>query len=979
MTTSAAFGRWERIRTHLRANWLTYASVLLIALVVFGVPQVLHLFELGTPSGEANAFYAYSAAVILIYFATGWWIVPPQVRFPIRRRARTPEAAQDSANSLRHHMWRQVERHRWTTMVVSYFIGVPLIVAAIVGNTEGAERLDPSIALTFGVFFVLVAVVMTAWPRFDERTRRLLVRVLVSLMALNAIGEMIWWLAGMEGSVSYRYYSLWAILHTLFCMVLFARVVDYWQGYSPVPIRAIAVALAMFTFASLGPRPVGEWRPESSIHGATATPDHGATGGDDPLQALPGVDLPVADSWLAHLKMRLDAMPEDGPVVLVAASGGGSRAALFTALVYEDLRRTPVPRDGAADYRIDDHVLLISSVSGGSLASACYVDDEYRQQIDGRKPDHRPRNFFADETVSLMQEILPSIEGRPWYEGVRADGQPVQWWRAAQDCCGDEQARWFFHRKFIDDMCTDFMAPLLRGLLYPLQDRGQSTMRFWQRRFGLSATNLDWQRRVATKLAEIDASKTGMRPKLADWPPLLLCNATEVERGTRSIIGFPPLPWDLLSHEVEGKHAPREWIALASDEGPPTRVCEVSLAEAVRLSAGFPWGFPVARIEIPRNEIPQSGQQEIAERDVRFVDGAVVDNTGIDSLRYVIDRLKSWAALAENRGAAHAERRYVVAKEIVDELMNRGIVILEIDSGAKPEPPGRIAQALSGLFEPIAALSNAAYARAASTAGIHIGLIESQLPFRRARQLRWRIERLTRPIWQETANAEGRQQAFPNVKRITVICNHEDNVMTAWALGPRDKANVFLRFAAGSAKMHDEWADYLNQYEFDRLSVDVLDKRLTSFEEKRKQGDSIPAADLEEVRQGYEFLVQRSQIERTMHDLERTIEAQLAQGIAPSAAQLEQVAAKIDVELGKQPDFAIPLPRVDGEPAESRPPAFEKRIPNDFERPPRQPTSKTEKLQTDYSRVGAQIKQLQQKVTERNNEGIRSIQQLQRK
>ena len=51
--------------------------------------------------------------------------------------------------------------------------------------------------------------------------------------------------------------------------------------------------------------------------------------------------------------------------MIVAASGGGSRAAIYTAYTLERLHRdTP---------EVADHLQAVSSVSGGSLASAAYV------------------------------------------------------------------------------------------------------------------------------------------------------------------------------------------------------------------------------------------------------------------------------------------------------------------------------------------------------------------------------------------------------------------------------------------------------------------------------------------------------------------------------------------------------------------------------------------------------------------------------
>ena len=87
-------------------------------------------------------------------------------------------------------------------------------------------------------------------------------------------------------------------------------------------------------------------------------------------------------TWLEHCENRLDGierLPGDGPVVLVAASGGGSRAALFTALLLEALARTdaqgkplpaPAPKGAVPLHR---RIAIISSVSGGSLGTAYYA------------------------------------------------------------------------------------------------------------------------------------------------------------------------------------------------------------------------------------------------------------------------------------------------------------------------------------------------------------------------------------------------------------------------------------------------------------------------------------------------------------------------------------------------------------------------------------------------------------------------------
>ena len=191
---------------------------------------------------------------------------------------------------------------------------------------------------------------------------------------------------------------------------------------------------------------------------------------------------------------------------------------------------------------------------------------------------------------------------------------------------------------------------------------------------------------------------------------------------------------------------------------------------------------------------------------------------------------------------------------------------------------------LSGLLEPVAALENASYAHGSSVVGTNLSVIETNLPFRQARQLRWRIERLASPVWQD--GGTDRQNFLPNVERITVICNHEENVMTAWALGLRDKAHVFLRFAAGRAKLHDQWEDYLERYYRERTEVANIDEALRELERLQAEGKCVPADKLAELSQNYRILVGGSQMEEKMRRLDLTVEVQMAQRTPPSAAQL---------------------------------------------------------------------------------------------
>src|SRR5882672_6489874 len=69
-----------------------------------------------------------------------------------------------------------------------------------------------------------------------------------------------------------------------------------------------------------------------------------------------------------------DLAPSPDPEMLVglAVSGGGSRAATFTASVLEELARQIKLSEGARQRSFVEYINYISSVSGGSLATAYY-------------------------------------------------------------------------------------------------------------------------------------------------------------------------------------------------------------------------------------------------------------------------------------------------------------------------------------------------------------------------------------------------------------------------------------------------------------------------------------------------------------------------------------------------------------------------------------------------------------------------------
>ncbi|MBI3466606.1 MAG: hypothetical protein HY000_26635 [Planctomycetes bacterium] len=158
--------------------------------------------------------------------------------------------------------------------------------------------LEGPIRLTFGSLLVAGGVWLLCKELISKFAWNMLGRALLCLLIANLAGELIWHLAPIWSMFSYRNYSLWAILHCVFCLLLVGRVTDAWQFHSVRPVRVIIVVLCLVCAAFLRAAVVGEPAPRVAAQ----------------EEAL--------ESWLTALETRLGSIPEDGPVVLMAASGG---------------------------------------------------------------------------------------------------------------------------------------------------------------------------------------------------------------------------------------------------------------------------------------------------------------------------------------------------------------------------------------------------------------------------------------------------------------------------------------------------------------------------------------------------------------------------------------------------------------------------------------------------------------------------------
>ncbi len=637
-------------------------------------------------------------------------------------------------------------------------------------------------------------------------------RVLSWLSFAILPGEILWILAaaGWPSWSSFRLYSIWAMFHIGAFWIVLAALTDLLNRHTRWPVGLIAIGLVLLSIGLQSSHLIHDPPPARSN-----VTDHG--------------DL------LKRLEARVEAC--DGPVVLVAASGGGSRAALFASLVMEMLNTEKIPGASDKDTTWGDNVVAVSSVSGGSLATGYLLeppDDGERWRSSLRHTDRR--ELVARTRAHLRKRL--NTEGslpRPLDSLVGSGAKtPYDYFHRARnpgaigispdeaESRADRLQALAFSSAFADDMSADFMAPVLRGFIAPSMTRGDGLFHFWNHFFG-------WEQ---TTQASADQKEK----------PIALINASDVDSGRRVILGFPSIPAGFLIGSPRNKlpldrdlrHDSHAALSLADYAGltPP----DLSLSRAIRFSSNFPFGFGVSSLgeesfpsltldeeyrkmrnrarpvlafgeETEEGGIQLQQSEPVELNEVRLLDGGVVENKGIDSL-YAL-----FASLAQHANAKPLGQE----ARILRKIRERSVVIIEIDSGAKPTVD-QSGDVIGDITMPLSALNNATFTNALHTTDRMLAELERTLgksvydDILAALNLPPDLEfdvnggklRMSSGKAKSVVSARltGRRPGSARIgsQRCRFSCSQgtTQDVMTSFALGPDDKAMVISEFLVGA-------------------------------------------------------------------------------------------------------------------------------------------------------------------------------------
>jgi hypothetical protein len=423
--------------------------------------------------------------------------------------------------------------------------------------------------------------------------------------------------------------------------------------------------------------------------------------------------------------------------IVVAASGGASRAAFYTASVLGslmDLSRAggglgPHPNaPRPMDFR--DRLFAVSAVSGSSLGAAMFaaaLADSDRATGNPPCDSHANQSLWWRQNADRAADAGADKAGK----AARKAALATSW----KDC--------------LQLLLTgDFLSPVFVGLVFsdatrlmPYGDRGRILEGAWSGWYeDIRARDRQTPGRPTGKTG-LDAAFTSLAPTREVWRPALVFNSTSAETGQRILVSHlkpsycidgsdpikavpahcsgPSTPastqpskrsewWMFIdSHDLyrlfdgDGQTAKRQgWFAALQGNpegacGKHADACDIRLSSAALLSARFPVVSPHANIRNRSGDIVD-----------RAVDGGYFENFGAATAQEIVETL----------------RRFGLDPFVLlitnDPLMDSNLPCLEgAGSSTKPTTPSaRSAELFTEMRAPITALYQTGSARGALAA-----------------------------------------------------------------------------------------------------------------------------------------------------------------------------------------------------------------------------------------------------------------------
>lgn len=529
------------------------------------------------------------------------------------------------------------------------------------------KRLLATVATKAAIFFVWLLIAFQLFdlcaPRYEILQTLGQITCLLS-MALGVLAVLDLWdfihpapvrrmfliLGGLIWAIySFNDVSGW-MLPVGFFAALFSLAMVYFEkpkmGHSPYVVAMIVCGAAVGIIASEEETAQKEsWK---------SSPGSSSMSGEESLLK--------AEEWPHGSPTSLD------PVIVMTASGGGSRAALLTIFALQELAKVcpvrlpaPLPK-GTDPALVRGHCLRAQQTH--AEANRAQAEDLQAQMNAQRKlaEDQQERG----EPITAQQVI------------AQCDSANLsQYLQAISSVSGGSLATATYVASRLkneqDDlsykMADDFLQPVLDGALMGNISRGGMLEKHWRDVLQLDDRLSNIAKRWRRGLSEphpplpvpifnsttLDAHAVVLTP--FDWTPYRDEDERFAFAGQSHYLGYADPTWIYY-----------RWGVYSLEDLVPNY--NPTLAEAVRASANFPFGFPVVQLDVKQSLVfsplwRDRGLDNGKER-VRLTDGGVLSNSGM------------WTLV-----------RFLSEPERIKELERRGLILIIVDATKMPEYGGR--------------------------------------------------------------------------------------------------------------------------------------------------------------------------------------------------------------------------------------------------------------------------------------------------
>ncbi len=347
----------------------------------------------------------------------------------------------------------------------------------------------------------------------------------------------------------------------------------------------------------------------------------------------PTVEQPVNDD-VPEPKQILDAAraanPDQAPLIVVTATGGGLHASAWTTEVLAHLEQQFDQKYPDAKGTFHKHLLLASTVSGGSIGLFNYLA-ALHQKTPGESLDYQSM---------LTTAQCSSLEAVGWglvYWDMSKAIVPVipYFWKPSSGLddldptpLGKDRT-WSLRKSFARNVNNDYCKETWR------RDNGPhfTTLQEWlnDNLKNRLATNMNDEARNQT--LEQQLSLRNLKPGWGDRTiPAFTMNTTSFEDGQRFLLANYRIP-DAVPDSPPNYKARSflETYKTVAQPGGKTALADLPLATAAQMSATFPYISSAARVPLALDP---------GVNAVHFVDGGYYDNDGTSSvvefLRYAL-------------------------------------------------------------------------------------------------------------------------------------------------------------------------------------------------------------------------------------------------------------------------------------------------------------------------------------------------------